>query len=266
MQHQAKVSIGMPVYNGARYVQDALNSLLSQTFRDFELVISDNASTDETQAICEGYAKRDPRIRYVRQHENMGALANFNFVLNEAKNDLFMWAAHDDRWHPDFLKKLILVLENDPGCALAFSNYIVRNLDTGVETFHKVKDSDSLSPVRNYLSRIIRMSPSMIYGVYRKSMMDGRILSQPFDYADVHFISELATRQRIKVVNDFLYIAGTKGERQPYSVSHSKIHRSAFLERQRQLIFSRFSFPTACFLFFVVCSIMFYSKIRLWRY
>lgn len=98
------VSIGMPVYNGAQYIREALDSLLAQTFTDFELIISDNASTDATQSICEEYAHRDPRIRYVRQAENKGALANFQFVLDHAQGGFFMWAAADDRWDKHWIE------------------------------------------------------------------------------------------------------------------------------------------------------------------
>lgn len=97
-QNIPKISIGMPVYNGVKYIREALDSLLAQTFTDFELIISDNASTDATQSICEEYARRDPRIRYVRQAENKGALANFQFVLDQSRGEFFMWAAADDLW------------------------------------------------------------------------------------------------------------------------------------------------------------------------
>ncbi len=101
------VSIGMPVYNGAGFIRDALDSLLAQTFTDFELIISDNASTDDTQAICAAYAARDPRIRYIRQPRNQGGVPNFLYVLQQARGDYFMWAAHDDIWAPDWLDVLI---------------------------------------------------------------------------------------------------------------------------------------------------------------
>jgi glycosyltransferase involved in cell wall biosynthesis len=93
-----KLSIGMPVYNGMPFICEALNSLLAQTFSDFELIISDNASSDETEKICRQYEARDSRIRYIRQATNEGAFANFKFVLNEAKGEYFMWAAADDIW------------------------------------------------------------------------------------------------------------------------------------------------------------------------
>ena len=79
------VSIGMSVYNGEKYIRQTLNSLLNQTYKNFELIISDNASTDETKKICEEYAKREKKIKYIRQKENMGATYNFKFVLEQAK-------------------------------------------------------------------------------------------------------------------------------------------------------------------------------------
>jgi glycosyltransferase involved in cell wall biosynthesis len=91
--HVPAISIGMPVYNGEKYIREALDSLLAQTFTDFELIISDNASTDSTSNICKEYAIRDSRIRYIRQHKNIGAIANFKFLLEQASGDFFMWAA-----------------------------------------------------------------------------------------------------------------------------------------------------------------------------
>lgn len=79
-----EVSIGMPVYNGEKFIREALDSLLAQTYTDFELIISDNASTDDTEAICQEYTAKDTRVRYVRQAENKGPAANFQFVLDKA--------------------------------------------------------------------------------------------------------------------------------------------------------------------------------------
>lgn len=105
------VSIGMPVYNGEKYICEALDSLLAQSHAGFELIISDNASTDGTQAICQQYATKDSRIRYVRQSTNLGALANFMFVLNEARGQYFMWAAADDIWGPEWIREMLRTME-----------------------------------------------------------------------------------------------------------------------------------------------------------
>lgn len=109
-----QVSIGMPVYNGKQFIREALDSLLAQTFTNFELIISDNASTDGTEVICREYEKRDNRIRYVRWLENRGAIVNFKFVLNEAVGKYFMWAACDDTRSIDYLELNCNFLEQNP--------------------------------------------------------------------------------------------------------------------------------------------------------
>lgn len=100
------VSIGMPVYNGEKYIQEALDSLLGQSYAQFELIISDNASTDSTEEICRLYAGKDSRIKYFRQPYNLGAAANFRFVLGKARGTYFMWAACDDKWSSDWVETM----------------------------------------------------------------------------------------------------------------------------------------------------------------
>lgn len=102
-----KVSIGMPVYNGEKYIRKALDSLLAQTFTDFELIISDNDSTDKTRLICEEYCDLDKRIHYFSQPKNIGPYNNFLFVLNQASGKYFMWAAHDDYWDSNWIEVLV---------------------------------------------------------------------------------------------------------------------------------------------------------------
>lgn len=117
------VSIGMPVYNGASTVRDAINSLLAQTHTDFELIISDNASTDDTEEICRKYATLDRRVRYVRQQKNIGARPNFRFVLNEGQGPFFMWAAADDTWHTRFLEACVSSLRAHEDAGMAMTAY-----------------------------------------------------------------------------------------------------------------------------------------------
>lgn len=124
-KHIPKVSIGMPVYNGEKFIRVALDSLLSQTFVDFELIISDNASTDGTEAICREYAARDLRIRYVRQSENRGAVVNFKFVLDDAVGEYFMWAAHDDHWGEHFLDHALRRINS---MNVAFPTFVLRRI------------------------------------------------------------------------------------------------------------------------------------------
>lgn len=107
------VSIGLPVYNGGNHLREALASLLNQRFVDFELIISDNASTDDTADIVREFQRRDSRIRYIRQPSNIGPAENYLAVLREARAGLFMWAAHDDIWADNWLEVLTASLTPD---------------------------------------------------------------------------------------------------------------------------------------------------------
>ncbi|EUJ10040.1 glycosyl transferase [Methylophilaceae bacterium 11] len=112
--HIPLVSIGMFVYNGESCIRDSIESILSQSYKDFEFIISDNASTDDTQNICKEYAKKDSRIRYIRQSKNIGATANCLFVLDEAIGEYFIWAAHDDIKSENFLEVNLKFLQKNP--------------------------------------------------------------------------------------------------------------------------------------------------------
>src|ERR1041385_3327059 len=109
-----KVSVGLPVYNAENYLDDTLRNLLSQSYRDFELIISDNASTDTTEEICRDYAAKDQRIMYQRNNCNMGIAWNHNRVFHLSSGEFFMWAAHDDVRTTDYISQCVAALETDP--------------------------------------------------------------------------------------------------------------------------------------------------------
>ena len=115
------VSVGMPVYNAQRYLRRSIGTILAQTFADFELIISDNCSTDDSAAICEAFARRDPRIRLIRQPHNLGAAGNFLAVLDAARAPFFVWAAADDMRSPDFLRANLDVLQRRPDVVASIS-------------------------------------------------------------------------------------------------------------------------------------------------
>lgn len=111
--------VGFPVYNGEAFLAQALESLLVQSFADFEIVVSDNASTDATPDICRRYERIDRRVRFVRNVANIGAGPNFNRVFRYCRSPFFKWMAHDDMLAPDFLRRLMLALGEDAGAVLA---------------------------------------------------------------------------------------------------------------------------------------------------
>jgi glycosyltransferase involved in cell wall biosynthesis len=116
------LSIGLPVYNGQRYLDRCLESLLGQDFEDFELIVSDNGSTDRTETICQEFARKDPRIRYFRNDENLGATWNFRRVAELAEGDYFKFAAYDDECYPTMFRRCMEVINaGDPTIALVYT-------------------------------------------------------------------------------------------------------------------------------------------------
>jgi glycosyltransferase involved in cell wall biosynthesis len=115
------VSIGLPVYNGEKYLKEAVDSILSQSYKDFELIIVDNASIDKTQQICIEFAKKDSRVKYYRNKENIGGPANYNLSFKLASGKYFKWAAYDDVLHPEYLDRCVKVLDEDPSIVLCHS-------------------------------------------------------------------------------------------------------------------------------------------------
>lgn len=205
------VTIGLPTYNGSKTIRRALDTLLAQTYGNFELIISDNASTDETGKICEDYAARDKRVRYIRQKENIGPLANFKFVTTVARGDYFMWAADDDWWDPKFAETLVDALERNPEYGIAMSSYRLIYEDG------KIKDSIIYSgdwDFRNdsYYALYKKMmlgAPALmfIYGLFRKPFLDKLILrSQPkCVFQDRILMAEAALSAHFYSVPDILY-------------------------------------------------------------
>jgi len=115
------VSVGLPVYNGEAFLAEAVDSLLGQTYKNLELIVCDNASTDRTEDICRDKARSDERLRYYRNETNIGAMKNFNRVVELARGKYFKWAAHDDVHDATYVERCLEILEGDPGVVLVYS-------------------------------------------------------------------------------------------------------------------------------------------------
>jgi len=163
-----QVSIGMPVYNDERFIRDALDSLLGQTFTDFELIVSDNASTDRTPEICQEYVAKDRRIRYIRQLQNKGQSGNFNLLFQEARGEYFMWAASDDRWDKRFIQTLLDTLISDDRYVTAFCPYSFMDEDGRLIGQPRVFDYSSRTRLGHLLKLCWHYDDGAFYGIHKR--------------------------------------------------------------------------------------------------
>lgn len=163
----AKVTIGMPVFNGGEDLRRALDALLGQTFGDYRLIISDNASSDGTGDLCQDYAAADCRIEYIRQAANLGPAANFKFVLDKAETPYFMWAAADDFWLPEFIAVNLRALEENQSLVASVTK-VKMLLDEERSYLSKGTKSLLRDPGSNLFRYLMNPSDnSRLYGLFR---------------------------------------------------------------------------------------------------
>jgi glycosyltransferase involved in cell wall biosynthesis len=202
------ISIGVPVYNGENYLAATLDSILAQSFSDFELIVSDNASTDGTEDVCRNYQARDTRIRYYRNPRNIGAAKNHNQVFELSSGKYFKWASHDDVLAPNFLSQCVPVLEQDPSVVLCHSKItLIDDFDKRtVPLYESAALSASNSPSKRFGAVILydRLCAD-IYGVIRSHALRKTSLIAPYVGSDRTLRAELALLGRFHEVPEYLF-------------------------------------------------------------
>jgi len=208
----AKVFIGMPAYNGERFISEAIESLLNQSFSDFTLFISDDASTDGTQAICEMYAKKDPRIIYYQQEKNIGMFPNFKFVLDKANGEYFMWASHDDIREKDYLKVCVENIENKKVDATTTVTSVVDSYGRSTRELTeltKLSGKPSMQQVAKYiLQPEILGKCNLMYSVFKTSVIKKlwEIYPQKMEWgSDYHFSLAIISHFKVYVDKRILF-------------------------------------------------------------
>lgn len=207
-RHTPRVSIGLPVYNGENFIADAIDGLLAQTFTDFELIITDNASSDRTEEICREYARRDSRIAYFRSEENQGAAKNFNNAFQLAHGEYFKWAAHDDSHKPEFIEKCVAVLDSDPSLVICFSRTEFIDQD-GVSLGEYKPPIDFLTASRRELFRLYAVSghiPNEVFGLIRSSALRNSPLIGGYVGSDLVLLGVLALQGGFHMIDEILFI------------------------------------------------------------
>lgn len=213
------VTIGVPVYNGEATLRAALDSLLAQSFSDYEIVISDNASTDSTATICAEYVRRHPKIRYFRQDTNIGGERNFKFVLDRARGIYFMWAAADDVRSPDFLDANVTILNEDLYCVASTSPNKFDLIDAKVVSF-ALDGANVPTRFSQFFDHCFE-SHGFCYALIRTDILrECDILGRPFGGFDWAMILFLCSRGTLRRADSGLTLFGAHG------VSQRSVYRS----------------------------------------
>jgi glycosyltransferase involved in cell wall biosynthesis len=204
-----RVSIGLPVFDGERYLAKTIDSILGQSFTDLELIISDNASTDRTGEICEEYARRDGRVRYFRNARNLGAGPNYDGCFHRARGTYFKWAAHDDSLAPDYLAKAVAALDAAPDAVLCTVGIQEigpddQKLRTYANSFPGVTSAD---PAERFAAVIhARHQCEDFFGLYRRAALVGSGLHDNYSGSDRVLLAEMALRGPWVSVPDPLFL------------------------------------------------------------
>jgi glycosyltransferase involved in cell wall biosynthesis len=201
-----RLTLGLPVYNGERYLAASLDSLLAQTFQDFELIIADNASTDATPAISRAYAAADPRVRYLRHEHNMGASFNHNVVVQQARGEFFKWVSHDDLYAPELLERCVQALDDRPEivAAHAWTAFIGGAGEVVQEAPYRLETADP-RPERRFRSLLYTFGGDDIYAVVRTRVMRRVAPLDSFHLADRVWVADLVLQGPICTVPAYLF-------------------------------------------------------------
>lgn len=202
-----RVSVAVPTYNCERYIGQSIESLLGQTYGDFELVISDNASTDGTEEICRQYAAKDARIRYVRRPDNIGGPGNFRYVFSLCQGELHKWSTADDFWDKTYIEKCIKVLDAEPDVVLCYSKTRLIDADSqkisDYEDNLDLRDAEPAARFKKLLTSIGLCNAHL--GLIRRAAMERTRLIGSERASDVHFLAELALYGKFALLPDQLF-------------------------------------------------------------
>lgn len=223
---EKRVSIAMPVYNGERYIENAIRSILAQDYSNIELIITDNESVDATPDICKRYASSDDRITYVRNPRNLGAAPNYNRGFELATGEYLKWFAHDDLISPNYVSACVSALEADPDASLAFGSTICIDPDgnefDGLDTDETpaILDAD---PARRFFRAITLGGTCFpIFGVFRMDMLKRSTLHRSYYGSDRALIAEAALMGRVLKVNEAVFYNREHPTRSIRMVDHAE--------------------------------------------
>lgn len=234
--HSPRVSIGVPVYNGQKYIGATLDSLIAQTCSDIEIIVTDNCSTDATPQIVQSYAGRDPRVIYLRNVANLGPARNYNSSLAAARGEYFKWCSSDDVCAPDFVEKCVAVLDADPAVVLAYPRTsIIDSAGTIVGQYQYELDFDDPDAYLRY-SRIINVNHHAhgaheLYGVMRLDALRAAGGMRTHVRGDSVLLARLLLRGRFRRIEEHLFFNRDHTDRSSRYLARQRVRAGSRLSR-----------------------------------
>ncbi len=206
-KRKPEVSVGMPVYNGEKYLEKSILSVLNQTYDNFELIISDNASVDKTPEICQEFALKDKRIKYYRNEINLGASKNYNSVFNLASGKNFRWQNADDIAAPELIRKCLQVIEENEDTVLCYGKTcLIDENDKNIEEYEDHLDLRSPRPSDRYIKFFQSIGlTNAIYGLMRRDAVRQTALMGNFIASDYNFMAELVLYGKFLEIPEILF-------------------------------------------------------------
>lgn len=233
LAHIPLVSVGMPVYNGARYLRSAVDSILTQSYRELELIICDNASTDETRTICEEYVLHDERVQYYRNVKNLGAAPNYNRAFALSRGKYFKWADYDDVLAPTFLERCVNVLDEEADISVCFTKArlidengtFVGKCDAPWETCSQKPEVRFGGFIRGQDHQLVQAS-----GLLRSDAVRRTVLHGSYPCSDEVLMAHLALLGRCHEINERLLYVRVHSRQSTHGVLASERARVLFFD------------------------------------
>jgi len=243
------ITIGIPIFNEEKFIKQCLESILSQTYTNFEVIISDNVSTDNTSKICEEFAKMDDRIRYVRQKKHLYFWSNFGYLLNQSQSVYFVWHAADDIWENTFLEKNIFSLEQNKkfvGSISQIERYggDVKNFDViSTDSFFQKKYKKFRSVFRpftlssicgEYFDKAQKFlnvpTAILMYSVFRTNELKKYFVEKKMAAIDYALILNILESGDLNVLDEILLKYYTRGRASKGYIANSRMHMIPYVD------------------------------------
>lgn len=242
-----KISIGIPIFNGEKFLKKRMETILSQTFTDYEIIISNNASTDNTLSICEEFVKKDSRIKIFNQREKISLEENFAFVLDKSKSEYFVWAAVDDLWDESFLQKNFNALNNNSklvcssGKVLRYGsqeiNLVIEPNDSFLKILYK-KIRNQFRPFYNLsfsgeyvkkASKCLKYNNMLfLYGLFRTEIIKKCVINYPIHSSDLIMCLKVLEFGDVEILDEVLWYFHIGGISSKRKIEHIRENKSSF--------------------------------------